>query len=132
MSYHFPIRVYYEDTDAGGVVYYANYLKYAERARTEVLREIGIEQSALRAEHQLLFVVRSVDMELKKPAYLDDEVTVDTHIWRVSGASLEMMQSIRRGEEVLVEVSVKIACITTDFHPARIPGEIREKFATQE
>lgn len=122
-------RVYYEDTDAGGIVYYANYLKFAERARTEMLRERGIAQSELLAKEHLAFVVRHVEMDLAKPAKLDDLLEIDTEVTRISGASLIMVQHIRRKTTVLAEIKVTIATIHTHtMRPVRIPAFLKEAF----
>lgn len=115
-------RVYYEDTDSGGVVYYANYLKFAERARTEMLREAGINQS----EKNILFVVKKVKMNLIKPAKLDDMITVESSIKKLSGASMGIEQIISRDEIIISEISVLIVCVNKNFKPTKIPSEIRE------
>ena len=111
-----PVRVYYEDTDAGGVVYYANYLKYFERARTEWLRALGHQQQALIDEHGLLFAVRSVTVEYIAPARLDDLLTVELRIARVRRASIDFEQSIRRndGTTALCTAQVKVACLEAE------------------
>ncbi len=119
--YLFPVRVYYEDTDAGGIVYYANYLKFAERARTEMLRRLGIEQGRLREESGLIFVVRSCSADYLIPARLDDELVVVTRLVAVGGASLDLDQEVRRGETALVQLSFRIACLGRNGRPARLP-----------
>lgn len=134
------IRIYYEDTDAGGVVYYANYLKFAERARTEMLRELGVEQRALLEAHGIAFVVRKAEMDLKAPAYLDDELIIHTHIEEIRPASLRMMQRISRHPTAMqgkadsvAHICVKIACVALDennaFKPTPLPKDLLEKFA---
>ena len=123
MPHKMNIRVYYEDTDAGGVVYYANYLKFAERARTEMLREAGIDQSVL----DILFVVRRAELDLKYPARLDDMIEIVTHITSVGGASLEMEQMLSQGGKPVAEIKVQVACVNTSFRPVRIPKEIKYK-----
>src|SRR6188472_1617391 len=107
-----PIRVYFEDTDAGGMVYYANYLKFAERARTEMLRESGISHAEMVAQDGLMLVVRRCTAEFHRSARLDDELEITTGVSELSGASLILDQVIRRGSEVLVELTVTIACVT--------------------
>lgn len=124
-----PIRVYYEDTDAGGVVYYANYLRYAERARTELLRAIGFESSDMMATEGLALAVRRVAAEYLRPARLDDLLTVETRITAVKGASMDMRQVVRRDGEALVEMDLTVACITVDGRPARLPKDLREGMA---
>src|SRR5215831_17825816 len=101
-----PIRVYFEDTDAGGMVYYANYLKFAERARTEMLRAGGIAHAEMVAQDGLMLVVRRCTAEFHRSAHLDDELEVETRLATLTGASLVLDQTIRRGDEVLVELSV--------------------------
>jgi len=116
-------RVYYEDTDSGGVVYYANYLKFAERARTEMLRKVGINQS----EEDILFVVNKVDMELKKPARLDDLLEIESIIEKISSASLDINQYIYKDSIMISELKIKIACVSKEFKPVRIPNKIKNK-----
>ena len=123
----FPLRVYYEDTDAGGVVYYANYLKYAERARTELLRDLGVEQSELMAGAGLAFAVRSVAVDYLSPARLDDRLEVHSRLEDVRGASLRAEQSIRRGAVELVRLEVRVACMNRSGRAARLPAGLRAK-----
>ena len=125
------LRVYYEDTDAGGVVYYANYLRFMERARTEWLRLLGFEQSALMAGN-IAFAARSANIEYLKPARLDDELVVVSRIASLGRAQVVFHQRIERGAELLVEASIRIAC----FDPARgravaMPKAIHEKLKAQ-
>ena len=128
----FRTRVYYEDTDAAGIVYYANYLKFAERARTEILREAGIVQRAMAEEMGVAFAVRSVNVEYLKPARLDDALEVETTIVAVGGATAEGMQIVRRSGDraELAQVGVKLACLKlADGRPARIPETVRAALA---
>lgn len=118
------VRVYYEDTDAGGVVYYSNYLKYAERARTEWLRDKGINQSELAETHDVLFAVRDATLDIQKPARLDDLLTVETEVVEQRKASFKMVQRIKRDNVLLVQIGVKIACISAAFKPIKIPDFI--------
>lgn len=127
MSNKATFRVYWEDTDAGGVVYYANYLKFAERARTELLRSKGINQTELAEKENMVFVVRHAEMDLIKAAKLDDELVVETLVKNTSGASMEMEQKIARGKENIALVRIKIACVTRSFKPTKIPAYIKEK-----
>lgn len=126
-SHQCQFRVYYEDTDAGGVVYYANYLKFAERARTEMLRDAGIHQSQLTEKEGLYFVVRNVEAEFKRPARLDDHLDIQTHIISITGPTIEMTQLISKNEALLVSLSVKIICIDKKFTPKRIPASIHSQ-----
>lgn len=119
-------RVYYEDTDAGGVVYYANYLKFAERARTDMLRSLNIRQSELMHEEGIAFVVRHVEADLRKPARLDDLITIETHVDSIAGASLTMHQHITLEGESLVHVKVKVACVALPAMKAvRLPASLK-------
>ena len=121
------ITVYYEDTDAGGVVYYANYLRFLERARTEWLRSRGIEQSWLLKTSGLAFAVRSLSAEFLKPARLDDRLTVSAAIASYKRAQVVFDQRIERGDELLVSAQVRIACLDlARGKPAALPAELME------
>ena len=112
-KFSFPIRIYWEDTDAGGIVYYANYLKFMERARTEWLRDLGVEQEPLRIEQQTMFVVVHADVHFKKPARYGDTLQVGCELKERSRASLTFAQAITRdrSNELLVTGEVRIACL---------------------
>jgi acyl-CoA thioester hydrolase len=120
------IRVYFEDTDAGGMVYYANYLKFAERARTEMLREAGISHAEMVAQDGLMLVVRRCVAEYHRSARLDDALEIDTHVSGLAGASILLDQVVRRGSEVLVEITVTIACVTKEGRATRLPKRLRQ------
>lgn len=122
-----PLRVYYEDTDAAGIVYYANYLKFAERGRSELLRDIGIESKNLRADHGIQLVVRNCTVDYFRPAGLDDQIEVHTRVVRVGGASMQGDQRVMRGAEELVRINIRIACYGDDGKTARMPDELRSK-----
>ncbi|MDE3060406.1 MAG: tol-pal system-associated acyl-CoA thioesterase [Pseudomonadota bacterium] len=122
----FPVRVYYEDTDAGGIVYYANYLKFAERARTEALRLTGIDQSELLRDRKIAFVVRRCECEFFKPAMLDDLLTIETRLTDISKVSMSMRQTIRRGDETLVTLEVKLAVVGEGLKLAKLPETVRK------
>jgi acyl-CoA thioester hydrolase len=124
-AYLFPVRVYYEDTDAAGLVYYANYLKFAERARTEMLRRLGVEQERLRAETGLVFVVRRCAADYLLPARLDDDLIVETRLKALGGASLDLDQDVRRGDALLVRLVFQIACLGQSGRPQRLPPVLR-------
>ena len=126
-----PVRVYYEDTDAGGVVYYANYLKFCERARTDWLRAIGLEQGRLAADQNIIFVVRSVKADYLQPAVLDDLLDVVTTLGKLGHASLVFDQKIQRGGQTLFEALITIACVDRASKRATpIPPSVRAQFAT--
>jgi acyl-CoA thioester hydrolase len=118
------VRVYYEDTDFAGIVYYANYLKFIERARTEMLREAGIDQSRLKAEHGLVFVVARVTVDYRAPARFDDLLTVETRVERIGRAALDMRQDVLRDERLLVTALVRLACIGETGRAVRLPTEL--------
>jgi acyl-CoA thioester hydrolase len=123
--HHLFIRVYYEDTDAAGIVYYANYLKFAERARTELLRLLGFEQERLRRETGLAFAVRRCEVDYVRPALLDDELLVESRLVELGGASLEVDQRVKRGAVELARLLVRIACLGRDGRPTRLPPALR-------
>ncbi len=122
----FPVRVYYEDTDAGGIVYYANYLRFAERARTEYIRALGCnQQEALESEEKFGFAVRHIDVDYKAPAVLDDALAVTCEIREYAGATAVMFQQIWRGEKLLVEIEVKVAYLSLSRkRPVRLPQSL--------
>lgn len=131
-SFVWPVRVYYEDTDAGGVVFYANYLKFMERARTEWLRALGLEQQRLRDAVGRLFVVRSVSLDYRSPARLDDRLQVTVNLARVGGASLELNQEILRDGDTspCCVGRVKVVCVSADgMRPKPLPNELLAEIA---
>ncbi len=125
----YPIRVYYEDTDAGGIVYYANYLKFAERARTEFIRTLGCrQQDALECDDKTGFVVRTCDIEYLLPAVLDDELMVSSRVCELTGASITMHQDIMRGDQTLVSINIKLIHMSlATKKPTRIPKDLALK-----
>jgi acyl-CoA thioester hydrolase len=128
-GFAFHVRAYYEDTDAGGVVYYASYLRFLERARTEWLRTFGVDQRRLNEEGGPLFVVRSVQIDYLSPARLDDELTVITSIKALGGASVSFLQRVERAGTLLVSAAVKIVAVS--LHSGRatpIPPALHEQF----
>ena len=118
------LRVYYEDTDAGGVVYYANYLKFAERARTEMLRDLGIDPPALAAFEGVAFAVSRLEVDYLAPARLDDELMVQTRIVKIFAATLEAEQIISRGATQCARLIVRLACVNRVGRPVRLPASI--------
>lgn len=124
-TFRVPIRIYWEDTDAAGIVFYANYLKYFERARTEWLRGFGFGQEALRRDG-VAFVVSEASLRYLRPARLDDVIDVSVDVLHLRQASLELAQRARRAEELLAEGTIRIGCVELGtFRPCRIPNDIR-------
>jgi acyl-CoA thioester hydrolase len=122
VPFSFGIRVYWEDTDAGGVVYHASYLRFLERARTEWLRAQGFGQQALRESEDLVLVVRDMAIDFRKPARLDDELLVSVVLAQRRSASLLITQEISRGDQVLVRANVRVAClVASSFRPRPLP-----------
>jgi len=127
-KFTFPVRVYYEDTDSGGVVYYANYLKFMERARTEWLRSFSIQQDELRERHGVIFAVRQVQIDYCLPAKFNDELVVTADVCNQGKASLTFQQEILRKSDVLAKATIKIASLDEKlFKLAAIPAIILEK-----
>jgi len=126
------VRVYYEDTDAGGVVFYANYLRFMERARTEWLRARGWEQPEMAETRHVLFVVRAVQIEFLKPSRFNDSLQVSVEVDNVSGSRIRFLQSVWHGGEERVQAKVDVVCVSTDtFRPVRIPQELRITTGTE-
>lgn len=124
----FRYRVYWEDTDAGGVVYHARYLQFLERARSDWLASLGVSQTELRRERGLVFAVTHMEIDFRKPARLEDELAVSVRVQSVGRARMDFTQQIRRGDDLLIEASVRAACLDAErFAPARMPEEIQEK-----
>ncbi|MGK2951153.1 MAG: tol-pal system-associated acyl-CoA thioesterase [Thiobacillus sp.] len=122
MAFSWPIRVYWEDTDAGGVVYYANYLKFMERARSEWLRAFGFEQDALRDEAGIVFVVRWVEIDYLSPARFNDQLDVSVSLHKMGRASLAVQQTLTRGPTRLASAQITLACVdAARFKPVKIP-----------
>jgi len=129
IEFTWPVRVYYEDTDAGGVVYYANYLKFLERARTEYLRAFGFEQDQLKQEYGIIFAVHSLSIQYRKPAVFNDALTVTAGIVDQGKTGLTFKQMITRDKDntLICSAEVKIACLNAEkFSPTRLPAHIQE------
>jgi acyl-CoA thioester hydrolase len=129
MSHTLPLRVYYEDTDAAGMVYHANYLKFAERGRSEMLHSLGFPHRKLGAENGVGFAVRRCAIEYLAPARLEDDLTVVTTLTGVGAATLHARQQIRRDDRLLADLDVVVACIGRDGRPRRIPVALRQALA---
>jgi len=125
MSHRFPIRVYYEDTDMGGIVYHANYLKFIERARSDWVREMGVDQMAMKEDEGVVFAVRRVEGDYLQTARFDDRLEVCTTLQQVTGARLVLEQQVMRDDEVIFSATVTIVCISETGYPARLPANIR-------
>lgn len=124
-AFHWPVRVYWEDTDAGGVVYYANYLKFMERARSEWLRALGFEQDVLRDEAGVVFVVRRVEIDYLSPARFNEQLDVSVSLHQAGRASLSVQQALTRGPTRLVSAQVMLACVdAVRFKPVKIPATL--------
>jgi len=124
--HHWPIRIYYEDTDSGGVVYHSNYLKYMERARTEWLRDFKVDQKALKDNLNLMFVVHEIDIKFIRPAVFNDEIEVQTKKDKLGAVKIELEQKIFRSSELLIESRVVVASVNSiSMKPMRIPNEIK-------
>lgn len=126
MTHRIPIRVYYEDTDLAGIVYYANYLKFIERGRTDWLRDLRIDQNALKDGEGIVFAVRRVEADYLSPARFDDLLTVETDLQQLTAARIVVDQRVLRGDQVLFTARVTIACLTPAGRPARIPDIVRK------
>ena len=126
----FPIRVYFEDTDTGGIVYYANYLKFAERGRTELLRNIGVSHAEMIKKQGVMFVVRSCLLNCLAPARLDDVLEVRTYFKKLSHVKLEVSQSIVRDDQLIATLEVVLACVNSLGKPIKIDGDLRHLFVT--
>lgn len=123
------VRVYYEDTDLAGIVYHANHLKFIERARTEWVRTLGIDQVRLRAEDGIVFAVRRVVADYLRPAAFDDVLTVVTRLTALSGARIVLAQEVRRGDVALFTAEVTLVCLTAAGTPARLPEIVRARLS---
>ncbi len=124
-----PVRVYFQDTDAGGVVYHANYLNFMERARTEWLRAHGYSNAGLMKEFGMVFVVRSMKLDYLKPALLDDSLDVTALIKDIGRSRLTLLQTVRRGEELLTEAEVHLVCVSLEnFKPVSVPEVLRNQW----
>jgi acyl-CoA thioester hydrolase len=124
-SFTYPVTIFWEDTDAGGIVYYANYLKFLERCRTQWLKALGVDQVRLRAERSLQFVVVSVSVDFLRPAILNDEVIVTAELGKLTGATIEFKQAVSRGAERLIDAMVRVACLDSgSLRPRPIPKDL--------
>ncbi len=125
MTHRFALRVYYEDTDLAGIVYYANYLKFIERARSEWVRGLGIDQGALKAQQGLVFAVRRIEADYLAPACFDDLLEVQTRPEAMTGARITLAQDVLRGPDRLFAARVVLVCLTVAGNPSRLPSALR-------
>lgn len=130
MTATFGLRVYYEDTDLAGIVYYANYLRFLERGRTEALIALGIDQRQLRAEQGIVFAVRHVEIDYLSPAFLQDDLTVTTATRTIGGSRVVLAQDVLRGADILARATVTVVCLGADGRPRRVPEAVRTALAT--
>lgn len=130
MTHSFAVHVYYEDTDLAGIVYYANYFRYIERARTEWVRGLGVDQVALRSAQGLVFAVRRVEADYLKPARFDDDLRVITSVVAVTGARIVLDQAVWRGGDRLFASTVALVCLTAAGHAARLPANLRQRLGS--
>jgi acyl-CoA thioester hydrolase len=129
MTHQLSLRVYYEDTDLAGIVYYANYLKYIERGRTEFVRDRGIDQIALKHEHGMVFAVRRIEADYFLPARFQDDLIVQTDMANIGGARLIMDQRVLRADQTLFAAKVTLVALSETGRAARIPADIRHRLA---
>lgn len=127
MTHEFALRVYYEDTDLAGIVYYANYLKFIERARSEWVRSLGIDQVLLRRDHGIVFAVRRLEADYLRPARFDDDLRVTTRPAGATGVRIHLEQEVLRAGERLFSAQVTLVCLTDGGQPARVPADIRQR-----
>ncbi|MGA3004763.1 MAG: tol-pal system-associated acyl-CoA thioesterase [Acetobacteraceae bacterium] len=128
--HRYAIRVYYEDTDAGGVVYHATYLRYAERARTEALRDLGVPHADLVDRFGLMFMVRRLEVDYERGARLDEALTVETEVLEVGGATTRLRQTVRNKDGICAALTVRLACVRVNGNkPGRIPSPWRERLS---
>ena len=127
-NFFHKLKVYYEDTDSGGVVYYSNYLKFLERARTEALFSIGFSNNKIQEEFKSLIIVKSCNIEYKKSAYLEDELTIRSFVKSITKTSFFMNQMITKNNELIVEAQIHLVFVNKDGKPIKIPDQIYSKF----
>jgi acyl-CoA thioester hydrolase len=127
MTHSFDLRVYYEDTDLAGVVYYANYLKFIERARSEWVRDLGVDQVRMKADQGIVFAVRRVEADYLRPAKFDDVLQVLTNLRAATGARIVLNQVVMRGSQCLFAAEVTLVCLSEEGGPTRLPQELRAR-----
>lgn len=128
LPHHWRLRVYYEDTDAGGIVYYANYLRFFERARTEYLRALAIDHATLKTSHGLIFAVRNCSVDYRAPARLDDWLDIVTSLTAIGASRLDMRQDIRHEEQIITTAQITVVAVGLDGRAKRLPEALRQRF----
>ncbi len=131
MAHRFPVRVYYEDTDLAGIVYYANYLKFIERGRSEWVRALGIDQVALRRDEGIVFAVRRVEADYLRPAHFDDDLIVETDLVLLGGARIVLRQAVLRGSDTLFDATVTLVAISSEGRAVRLSDRLRAAFSSE-
>lgn len=131
LSHRLPVRVYYEDTDLAGIVYYANYLKFIERGRSEWIAALGIDQMELRARQGVVFAVRRVEADYLRPARFGDDLVVETRLSAIGGARIVLEQAVLRSGERIFQAEVTLVCLSEDGHAHRLPAEVRARLSGQ-
>ena len=131
LSHSLPVRVYYEDTDLAGIVYYANYLKFIERGRSEWIASLGIDQMELRGRLGVVFAVRRVEADYLRPARFGEDLVVETRLSAIGGARIVLDQAVLRGGERIFQAEVTLVCLSDDGHAQRLPAEVRSRLSVQ-
>ena len=128
-SFKYNLKIYYEDTDAGGVVYYANYLKFLERARSEAIYELGYSNIELKKKFGILIIVKSCNIEYKKPAMFEDKLTVISTINEITKTSFIMKQNIKKNQELIASTDIHLVVVNLDGKPTKIPDDLKNKLS---
>jgi len=132
ITHDFPVRIYYDDTDAGGVVYHANYMKFCERARTEYLRDMGFENTQILNDHGIIIVVKNIEAEYLAPARLDDLLTIQSRVLSVKNTSFVMEQKAIKREVCIFSMTIVLVCVNADGRPHKMPDTVKESFLKEE
>ena len=127
--FKYKLKIYYEDTDAGGVVYYANYLRFLERARSEAIYELGFSNTALKKDFGILIIVKSCNIEYKRPAIFEDNIVIETLIKEITQTSLIMTQNIKRDEELIASAEIRLVSVNLNGKPTKIPDKLKQKLS---
>ena len=128
-SFKYNLKIYYEDTDAGGVVYYANYLKFLERARSEAIYELGFSNTGLKKDFGILIIVKSCNIEYKKPVIFEDNLTIESIITEVTQTSFIMKQNIKKDEELMASAEIRLVSVNLNGKPTKIPDILKQKLS---